>query len=201
MTDAPPAQPDGWAAGPLLWERLHRWALRPPVPDPAEWLGAFRCQIACGACRLHWDALLAQAPRAAAEDLFTWTVRLHNAVNTRLGKPVMDLPTAHARWSAPPGDAGPPCPSLAPPQGGRGPAAPPPAGARPPAHTVPDCRHAETADARHARCTLGLFGGAPHRAVCAQCVRRSPPDGRAPRVPHAATARPPVPFTKGTDAL
>jgi hypothetical protein len=194
---APPREPDRWAGGPLLWERLHRWALSSPGLEAAEWLGAFRCQIACGDCRRHWDALLAEVPRTAAEDLFEWTVRLHNAMNTRLGKPVMDLPSAHARWSSPPCGPG---PSLSPPLGGRSAAAARPPEARPAAHAALNCRHAAAAGAHHARCALGLFGGTPHRAVCAQCVHRSPA-GR-PRVadPMRLDGPPPGQLTKGTDA-
>lgn len=88
-----------------LWPELHRWALGEAMTATAEererWLAGFAGRVPCGECRTHWrETAEADPPPANPATLFSWTVRMHNAVNRKLGKPEMPVYEAWAVWRA-----------------------------------------------------------------------------------------------------
>src|SRR5688572_18405296 len=91
-----------------LWAELHRRPLsgiRYPVSE-MKWLRHFANRIPCGYCRHHWLEVTANLPppfsrhssQVTRHSYFSWTVRAHNAINHRLGKPIMTLGTARRAW-------------------------------------------------------------------------------------------------------
>jgi hypothetical protein len=54
-------------------------------------------RLPCGPCKGHWARLLEEMPPdlASPDRYFDWTVRAHNAINRRLGKP--EMPVSEAR--------------------------------------------------------------------------------------------------------
>lgn len=88
--------------GPKLWAELHRRALSgaaASLPEERVWLSGFASRLACGECRQFFVAYLREHP-VALETYFDWTVALHNAVNLKLGKPIMTATAAREVWSA-----------------------------------------------------------------------------------------------------
>lgn len=95
--------PSMW--GPGVWNLIHMTAANfpcQPTPEDRRRYEAFLESLAdvlpCAACRSHFRAMLEgrkgrslQLTAQVLRDRFTlfdWTVRVHNAVNRRLGKPV-----------------------------------------------------------------------------------------------------------------
>ena len=91
-TESPPTR-SIVTAGPWLWSTVH--AAESPNEELID--GVTRA-LPCGECRGHWLLLLAATPPDFGEGWFAWTVRAHNLVNERLGKPPMSLASARARW-------------------------------------------------------------------------------------------------------
>jgi hypothetical protein len=95
------------AQGPKLWAALHQRALG-FVPARAAlqlgWLKAFARQISCGDCRLFYVQWLRANPPVltTSETFFDWTVDMHNAVNSKLGKPELSYADALIAWSPKP---------------------------------------------------------------------------------------------------
>jgi hypothetical protein len=90
--------PEVW--GPFFWHTIHIVALGyPESPSYSEKKGAKEFfeslifLIPCPVCRSHYTEHLQLHPITPhldkRRDLFRWTVTLHNAVNTSLGKPSM----------------------------------------------------------------------------------------------------------------
>ena len=106
----PPVLSDGgfppavW--GPSFWKSMHYMAAAFPVaPTDAEreayfaWFASLRHVLPCPGCRVGYGAITSQGPlkltRRVVRDrmtLFAWTVGVHNAVNLKLGKPIVDDP-------------------------------------------------------------------------------------------------------------
>jgi hypothetical protein len=96
-----------------LWAELHRrpFSSQPLNPSTSQrevtWLRHFANRIPCRSCRKHWLEVTEKLPPpflSTTQPLnrstyFSWTVRAHNAINARLGKPIMKLQTAKRRWS------------------------------------------------------------------------------------------------------
>jgi hypothetical protein len=75
-----------------LWSELH-------TSVTFETLSTWETKIpnfACG-CKKFYDGWK-QANEPRQDDFFAWTVELHNAVNAKLGKPIMDLKDARQLW-------------------------------------------------------------------------------------------------------
>lgn len=83
--------------GPPLWKSLHYIALgMPDSPSSvdkanyATFYNTLHTVIPCGVCANHYEEMLRDYPVhdhvGSANDLFAWTVRIHNMVNERLGK-------------------------------------------------------------------------------------------------------------------
>jgi hypothetical protein len=83
----------------LMWEKLHRHAMRSSGKSQSEWLNAWAAQLPCAECRHHWNALVLQSP-PDWERFFVWTIACHNRVNEALNKPVWTLKQALARWGS-----------------------------------------------------------------------------------------------------
>jgi hypothetical protein len=97
-------RPEVW--GPVLWRAIHDMALaypERPSPEDARSVEAFfralPALLPCAACGEKLRAeLLAEpvsgGPARSRAALYAWTVRLHNRVNARLGKPEMGVAEA-----------------------------------------------------------------------------------------------------------
>lgn len=88
--------PTTW--GPFFWHTMHLVALGYPMkPTYAEKRAAKEFYeslahlIPCPTCKLHYADYLKENPVSpnldSKEDLFRWTVKVHNIVNKQLGKP------------------------------------------------------------------------------------------------------------------
>lgn len=84
--------------GPLFWHTMHIVALGyPQSPTYAqkraakEFYESLAFVIPCAVCREHYEKHLQKFPISPhldrRDDLFRWTVMLHNEVNVMLGKP------------------------------------------------------------------------------------------------------------------
>ena len=82
----------------LLWATLHRRALLAKENDRV-WLTAFAGQLPCGECRSHFWQLVLERPPVWGDEFFGWTVRLHNTINSKLGKSLRSEADARAYWS------------------------------------------------------------------------------------------------------
>lgn len=153
--------------GPRMWAELHHWALGLRVASDADraqarqWLNHFARRIPCGDCRRQWTRMVYDNPPPLdnPENAFAWTVRCHNAVNERLGKATLPLDDAFTKWTSPDEVDSTPTPAL------------------PPVDVLGtgdvECEHARPTDRlTHVSCALGLFGGKPHKAICADCMQR-----------------------------
>ena len=84
--------------GPLFWHTIHITALGYPT-NPGynhkkaakEFYESLAFLIPCPVCREHYETHLQKNPLTPhldrRDDLFRWTVNLHNEVNATLGKP------------------------------------------------------------------------------------------------------------------
>jgi hypothetical protein len=90
--------PSVW--GPIFWHTIHITAIGyPKAPTYAvkraakEFYESLSFLIPCPVCRDHYTSHLSKFPISphldSRDDLFKWTVNLHNAVNEQLGKPRM----------------------------------------------------------------------------------------------------------------
>jgi hypothetical protein len=78
-----------------LWKELHVNALRSNGTTDSVFLSNFRQKLLritgeCG-CRNFWDTWTRENPPiySPREAYFEWTVRVHNAVNQKLNKPII----------------------------------------------------------------------------------------------------------------
>jgi len=91
---APPPFP-----GAALWAEIHRRALAHDGTDDRGFIDSVTARLPCSTCRPHWLAFMASDPPDFGPGYFAWTVRAHNEVNARLGKPVVGLDEARGLWS------------------------------------------------------------------------------------------------------
>jgi hypothetical protein len=90
--------------GPYFWGALHLACLGDT--DPAEirsFVETFSHVIPCESCRIHFADVLRVNPVPQTEDsieLFNWSVDIHNIVNKRLNKPIMDADEAYTIWTS-----------------------------------------------------------------------------------------------------
>lgn len=86
-------EPHPW--GPARWRELHEWAMKlgrlndDNKIEAWRWLGDFTAKIPCGECKCDWVTL--RATLRETDDLFAWSVGVHNAINRKLGKAEMDI--------------------------------------------------------------------------------------------------------------
>ena len=89
----------GFPDGPKLWAELHRRALSHAGGDDSAWLEEFEKRILGNCvCRNQWRHDLVIEPPDFS-NYFAWTVSQHNRVNARLGKPILTVEEARARWT------------------------------------------------------------------------------------------------------
>ncbi len=94
--------------GPVKWRELHHRAGRADDPtlldEPKEaaWIGKFIAGLPCVECREEATKLLvAYPPQLQSRDAYRWWgIEFHNAVNRRLGKPVLSIEQAEEKIAA-----------------------------------------------------------------------------------------------------
>lgn len=85
--------------GNMLWKQLHTQAYNHNGTDDSAFIANFGKQIprfmtGCP-CNEFWNKWIKEnPPRYGVNEYFEWTVKAHNAVNIKLGKPVMSLEDA-----------------------------------------------------------------------------------------------------------
>jgi len=93
---------------PLLWKQFHivlfQATYNPHIFDQdalATYILRFHERLKCETCVLHYQEQMETNPPPFQhpEDLFRWSVDIHNSVNTRLGKPVLKYEQAHAIYA------------------------------------------------------------------------------------------------------
>jgi hypothetical protein len=102
----PPPTKDVW--GPLGWAWLHRQAIDfPAAPAPPEQAAAFIRfwafvqTLPCAECRVHATRYAREFPPdfSGSAGYQTWAWHFHNAVNRRLGKPLMSAEEYQAAYA------------------------------------------------------------------------------------------------------
>jgi hypothetical protein len=86
--------------GSRFWTELHLFALRHGGENSEAWLGAWCASLPFDdcPCQKHLLNFLHENPPDWS-NFFAWTISLHNDVNDRIGKPVLDVESAHKLWS------------------------------------------------------------------------------------------------------
>ena len=94
--------------GPSMWASIHAIAIGYPEHPSSVDAQAYRnffanlhlvlpCQACADHYKEHWKANpINNKDLQSADALFAWTVRLHNAVNSKLGKPALTVEEARA---------------------------------------------------------------------------------------------------------
>ena len=84
----------------LLLERYHAlWAELHTKQDPtAEWFKDWIARVPKACCGKNLQAILEDLGAPDYTDWFAYSVRLHNAVNRKLGKPELSHDEARAIW-------------------------------------------------------------------------------------------------------
>jgi hypothetical protein len=100
--------------GPGMWVAIHTLAKGATTYEKkkafVDYMNGLRLSFPCSVCRKHlntyldthsFDSYWKKIDPTTGEDvgLFVFSVEFHNAVNIRLGKPVMDIETAKALYS------------------------------------------------------------------------------------------------------
>lgn len=99
--------PDLW--GPSTWHTIHLLCYTAPetlsAGDQLRFTAFFKALpyvLPCATCSQHllshYESHPIENAVATRDSLFEWSVQIHNAVNEMLGKPIMTLEDAKARW-------------------------------------------------------------------------------------------------------
>ena len=87
--------PSKW--GPHFWMTLHIACLGcQDAKVLSDFVEGYKEIIPCLSCREHFEQVLVDNPVPEADDLFRWSVDVHNIVNRRLGKPEISYEAALA---------------------------------------------------------------------------------------------------------
>lgn len=95
--------------GPRLWNFLHACSFAFPSNPSPEQVEAFetllktlQTLLPCPHCRLHFNEYLEKCPpdTSCGDTLKDWLIDFHNAVNERLGKPVLTKEQAQAKYES-----------------------------------------------------------------------------------------------------
>lgn len=93
--------PNVW--GPDVWATMHRLALKSDLDTNPKafsaFLGTLTELLPCTVCRTDYNTYLKSYGAPELGHAFAWTHTLHNWVNRKLGKPLMDLEKARTTWS------------------------------------------------------------------------------------------------------
>lgn len=98
--------------GKYFWGTMHLTALGAPDTFDATLANTYKGffnQLAnvlpCYSCKEHlvqtYQDISIDNALTGSHDLFAWTVGIHNAVNVRLGKPIMTVDDARKKWMHP----------------------------------------------------------------------------------------------------
>ena len=94
-------KPEKW--GPYYWGALHLAALGCPDAQVLRtFIECYKTVLPCISCRTHFTQVLDENPVPESSDplaIFKWSVDVHNIVNERLGKPLIDYAEARAIWT------------------------------------------------------------------------------------------------------
>lgn len=94
-------KPEKW--GPYYWGALHLAALGCPDAQVLRtFIECYKTVLPCLSCRAHFTQVLDENPVPDSPDpmaIFKWSVDVHNIVNVRLGKPVIEYEEALAIWT------------------------------------------------------------------------------------------------------
>jgi len=96
--------------GPGLWRLLHLTAARVTTPDAEQFFEQFLnlwiTGLTCPECLSHFRNFTRQRPLSSYRSSFNgipgyfrWTWELHNDVNRKLHKPVVDLSTSYQAYA------------------------------------------------------------------------------------------------------
>lgn len=99
--------PDHW--GPYLWGAIHIVCIGAPSELSEEekqqyksFINSLPDVLPCASCGNHFQAVLDDDPversLSGRDSLFAWSVRAHNAVNRRLGKPEWSVESSTELW-------------------------------------------------------------------------------------------------------
>ena len=85
--------------GPRFWTELHLFALRNGSKNSSTWLQDWIDSIPFNGCpcKEHLDEWMSENPPDWS-NFFAWTIKLHNAVNDRIGKRMMTDEDARQYW-------------------------------------------------------------------------------------------------------
>lgn len=86
------------AFGPYYWAVIHLACLS-GADGLQEFVDSLPGILPCPDCKEHLQENLKQLP-FDTKDPFQWSVKLHNAVNKRLGKPAVQYKEALRHWSS-----------------------------------------------------------------------------------------------------
>ena len=75
--------------GPPLWKEIHLKSLTLSTDEFITFLDSLPGKIPCPKCTRHYIAYRAEHPIRKNTNILLWGIRFHNAVNLRLGKPVI----------------------------------------------------------------------------------------------------------------
>lgn len=90
--------------GPRFWAELHLFAMRHQIGGKqipcSAWFEDWAASLPFGncPCKEHFDAFIKETP-PDWEAFFDWSVRFHNSVNFRIGKPIIDPEDAWRLWN------------------------------------------------------------------------------------------------------
>jgi hypothetical protein len=88
----------------VLWAAIHGVACRYESGDRhvsdgvVEFYKSIGHVVGCKTCQKHYYTFLEENPIPRDGGLFTWTVKLHNTVNEKLGKPIVSDSEAENIW-------------------------------------------------------------------------------------------------------
>ena len=81
------------------WKEIHSKALSESKEDYCKYIHALCLTLACPSCRAHFQRYVSGHPPENSSDLFLWSWELHNNVNLRLRKKILDLESAKALYT------------------------------------------------------------------------------------------------------
>jgi hypothetical protein len=93
--ESPGAVPGMDVAGPKLWAEMHT-----KTDADAAYVKSVTRRLPCGECKSWFVAYLKEHP-PRFDDWFRWTWECHQAANAKLGKPLLTIDEARARWQSP----------------------------------------------------------------------------------------------------
>jgi len=89
--------------GPHMWATIHTLALKADADNEIEayneFLNSLLFLLPCDACRQDYTKFVGSNGNPVVGTAFHWSLRLHNYVNEKLGRPAYTLEQARAQWT------------------------------------------------------------------------------------------------------